>query len=147
MSYLRFTPDEYRTIADHCRRLGLGNRHQPAFRRLLVGSLRGQSHALAARISRLGRGKLNLLYWHFRERTPLVAKCCPYEFTRVEMQLVEEACVMVPFPVRFVRPFKSLLIELFQEEWPDLARKLACLSGQKFERLYEQVYERRREGA
>jgi hypothetical protein len=32
-----------------------------------------------------------------------------------------------------------MLIELFEEEWPALARKLAGLSGQQFKRLYAQV--------
>ena len=62
-------------------------------------------------------------------------------------EFAAEACVSAPFRVRFVRPFKSVLVELFQEEWPDLARKLTALSGHKFERLYEQLLERRREGA
>src|SRR5262249_37255488 len=39
MTYIRFTPSEYRLIGDCCRRDRLGERNQPAFRRLLVESL------------------------------------------------------------------------------------------------------------
>lgn len=138
MSYLRFTPGEYRTLSELSARQALSRRHQSAFRRLLVASLRQADPALAGRIARLSRDKANLLYWHFREHTP-AAPAPPTQFTAQELRLVAEACVKAPFPVRFVRPFKDMLIELFEEEWPALARKLAGLSGLQFERLYAQV--------
>ena len=137
MSYLRFTPDEYRTIARLCREHDLGGRHQPAFRRLLVEALRNACPALADRIARLGKAKLGVLYWHFRERTPTI-RTRP-QFTTQDLRLIVEACLTAPFRVRLVRPFKHVLIELFQEEWPALARKLARLSGHQFEELYEEV--------
>jgi hypothetical protein len=138
LSHLRFTPDEYRTLSELCARQALNRRHQPAFHRLLVASLRRADPALADRIARLSRDKVNLLYWHFRGQTP-AAPAPPAQFTSQELRLVAEACVKVPFPVRFVRPFKEMLVELFEEELPALARKLAGLSGQQFERLYAQV--------
>jgi hypothetical protein len=138
VSHLRFTPDEYRTLAELCARQALARRHQPAFHRLLVQALRSADPALADRVARLSRDKLNLLYWHFRGPAP-AAPPSPTEFTPQEMRLVAEACAKVPFPVRFVRPFRGMLIELFEEEWPGVARKLARLSGHQFEQLYEQV--------
>jgi hypothetical protein len=147
LSHLRFTPDEYRTIADLCRRHGLGHRSQPVFNRLLGALLCGRHPELADRLCRLRRGQLDLLYWHFRERTSPPWNAYPQEFSGDELRLLAEACAAAPFRVRFVRPFKSVLVELFQEEWPELARKLSALSGHKFERLYEQLCERRREGA
>jgi hypothetical protein len=143
LSYLRFTPDEYRTIADLCRELDLCGRHQPAFHRLLVQALRDVSPALATRIARLGRTKVGVLYWHFRERPTIIRT--PPQFTAQDMRLLAEACHMVPFRVRQVRPFKHVLIELFQEEWPALARKLTRLSGCQFEEIYEQVVCQRRQ--
>ena len=44
-----------------------------------------------------------------------------------------------PFPVRLVRPFKNVLIDQFEETRPELAQKLRWLSGQQFERLYNQA--------
>jgi hypothetical protein len=137
MSYLRFTPDEYRTIAELCQEHNLGSCNQPVFHRLLVQALRGTCPALATRLSRLGRSKRTILYWHFRTRTPAV-RTRP-QFTAHDLRLVAEACQTVPFRVRIVRPFKHVLVELFQDEWPDLAQKLARLSGRQFEQLYEQV--------
>jgi hypothetical protein len=143
LSYLRFTPDEYQTMADLCRWQRLGRLHQPAFRRHLADALKDINPDLAKRIARLGRAKLSVLYWHFRERT-LVVKS-PTQFTTQDLQLVAEACVTAPFPVRLVRPFKTVLVELFQDDWPGLARKLARLSGHQFEQLYEQVVCERRQ--
>lgn len=146
MSYLRFTPDEYGTIADLCREHDLDGRHQPAFRRLLIQALRDVSPALADRIARLGKAKLGVLYWHFRERPP--TDHTRPQFTVQDLRLVAEACLTAPFRVRLVRPFKHVLIELFQEEWPALARKLVHLSGHQFEQLYEEVVcEQRRDPA
>src|SRR5262249_46600743 len=129
------------------RRHGLGHRSQPVFKRLLGALLCGPHPELADRVCRLRRGQLDLLYWHFRERTPPPWVTCPHEFIGDELRLLAAACASGPCSVRFVRPFKGVLIELFQEEWPGLARKLSALSGPKFERLYEQLCDRRREGA
>ena len=146
MSYLRFTPDEYRTIADVCHEHRLDQLSQPAFHRRLMETLRRLAPALADRIARLGRAKRTLLYWHFRTRTPVVRP--RLTFTAQDLRLVAEACLTVPFRVRVVRPFKHVLVELFQEECPALARKLARLSGRQFEQLYEQVVcEQRRDKA
>ena len=145
MSHLRFTPAEYNAIAHFCREHHLGGRNQPAFRRLLVESLRGADPELARRVARLGRGKLNLLYWHFRDPVPSVNP--RPNFTAQELRLVSEACIAAPFPVRLVRPFKHLLVELFQEDWPELARKLSSLGGHQFERLYEKASERKQKEA
>src|SRR5436309_2589763 len=116
-------------LRDLCREHGLGRLHQPAFRRRLVAALRDAGDLPAERVARLGRDRLNLLYRHFREPTPTAPKPWPH-FTALELRLVREACLQFPFPVRFVRPFKGLLVELFEREWPALGQKLARLSGQ-----------------
>jgi hypothetical protein len=140
LSHLRFTPEEYRTIADLCRRHDLGRRHQPAFRRLLLAALQETCPALAGRLARLRRGEVDLLYRHFRERPAPAPE--RYELSSEELRTLAAACVTAPFTVRFVRPFRRMLVEVLQEEWPDLALKLAHMSGQQFERLYEQVRQR-----
>jgi hypothetical protein len=137
VSYLRFTPDDYRTILQACCRLDPGSHHRPAFKRRLVEALAGTSSSLAKRIARLRASDVRLLHDHFRERTRPANPW--HEFAPGELRALEDACAAAPFPVRFVRPFKRFLVDKFQEIWPDLARKISWLSGPQFERLYEQV--------
>jgi len=152
LSYLRFTPDEYRTIAGLCRRLRLGRQHRPGFKRLLVQALASVAPELGKRLARLRRSELGLLYNQFQERIGpgpgASANTGPrHDFTPAELQTVLDACVTPPSPVRFVRPFKHVLVELFAESAPELAQKLAHMSGHQFERLYEQACEQQRRGS
>ena len=144
MSYLRFTPDEYRTISRLCHRLRLGRQHRPGFKRLLLQALSSAAPALAKRIARLRRSELGLLYDHFQERIgPAIGADCPagprHDFTPEELQTLLDAFAGPPSQVRFVRPFKNVLVEMFAESSPELAQKLARMSGHQFERLYEQA--------
>jgi len=141
LTHIRFTPGEYRLIDDCCRRGRLGERHQPAFRRLLVESLRAPSPALACRVARLGRGEVALLYRHFHPGPP--APAGP-ELTAEEMRTLAAACLNAPFHVRFARAFKRLLVEMLEGPQPRLAHKVARMSGHQFERLYEQLSQRGR---
>jgi hypothetical protein len=58
-----------------------------------------------------------------------------------------EACISYPLPIRFVRPFRHMLVELFQDVSPELARKLNSLSGRQFEELYGEATERKKRGS
>jgi hypothetical protein len=156
LSYLRFTPDDYRLLARACRHVQLGGCSRAAFNRLLVESLSSSSPGLAQRIACLRRTELSLLYDHFRERLRPTAEGDrqgsdvdggEQGFTPGELRVIAEACLSAPFHVRFVRPFKRVLVELFQEAWPALAQKLARLSGSQFERLYEHACGQRRGSA
>jgi hypothetical protein len=148
MSYLRLSRDDYRTVSRLCYQLDLAFHPRPAFRRLLVEALRGVDLDLAGRVARLGHAELKLLQDHFRHRH------CPVgtgnevgawdEFSPEEREFLAEACVSAPFPVRFVRPFKRLLVEMLHGAWPDLARKVARLSGRQFELLYERACRRKK---
>lgn len=68
MSYLRFTPEEYRILCRQYRQLDLGGCHLPAFKRLLNKALAETAPTLARRLVRLRRGTFLLLYQHFRDR-------------------------------------------------------------------------------
>jgi hypothetical protein len=144
VAYLRFTPDEYRTLRDLHRRHGLDGRNLPSFKRLLVEALRGVSGHLARRITSLRGRRLELLYFHFRTRPPTVVR---HDLNAEELRLVEEACVSAPFPVRFVKPFKGLLAEMLERSRPELAEKIARMSGYQFERLYNRAVGREWWGA
>ena len=152
MSYLRFTHAEYQTMAHFCREQGLAARSQPAFKRSLVQALADASPALSRRVAGLGGARLNLLYLHFHFATRPAADAPPAadvegRFTPGELQTLAEACGSVPSPVRFVRPFRRVLVELFEEVAPALARKLDRLSGREWERLYDRARELRRRSA
>jgi hypothetical protein len=134
LRYLRFSPDDYRRLATLWHELIRDGHPQTAFKRLLIEALSGLSPNLAGRITRLHRDEFGILSNHFRERTHSARG---HDLTAEELQAVLEACVSPPFRVRFVRPFKDVLVELFQETWPELSRKVARLSGHQFERLYE----------
>jgi len=139
LSYLRFTPHDFATLTSLCRQHRLGERNLPTFKRLLVAALEAVAPELGRRVAGLRGSRLELLFHHFRDRTPLLPRAEPPEFTPEELVAVAEACQATPFPVRLVRPFKGVLIERFEGEWPDLARKLRWLSGQEFELLYGQL--------
>jgi hypothetical protein len=150
LAYLRFTPDDYRTLCDICQPLQLGARPLPAFKRLLLEALDALRPELAGWVARLRPRQLTLLYHHFRTpsapASSLGRNGWP-DFTPEEWRAMAGACVLAPFAVRFVRPFKRFLVAMFEETRPELARKLIQLSGQQFERLYEHFHRQRRESA
>ncbi len=134
MSYLRFTPEEYREVAHLCRTHRLAEGHLPGFTRRLVELLQASCPPLAARVARLRRAQLTLLFRHFSDG-PAPSGARP-ELSPEEKRALAAACEATPFPVRFVRPFRGLLVEMLEGPLPDLARKLAQMSGHQFERLY-----------
>jgi hypothetical protein len=139
LSYLRFSPDEYRTLSHLFVLKRLGDHNLPAFKRLLVAGLNETDRQLARQVARLRGRRLEMLYYHFRERTPPVRPSMPYDLDPEERATVVEACQSTPFPVRLVRPFKNVLISQFEDTRPELAQKLRWLSGHQFERLYNQA--------
>ncbi len=143
MSYLRLTPAEYHAVRRECLRLGLGRCSRPAFRRGLIAALAGHEPPLADKIARLRRPALRVLHEHFHlpAEAPRPKRV---DLTPDEWAAFAEACVSYPLPVRFVRPFRHMLVELFREVSPELASKLEKLTGRQFEHLYGQATERRR---
>jgi hypothetical protein len=145
LSYLRLTLAEYRTIRRECLRLRLGRCSRPAFRRTLVGALAVRWLPLAERVAALRRAELRLLHEHFAEPSFKSAPTGePTELSPEEWVAFAEACVSYPLPIRFVRPFRHMLVDLFRDASPELARKLEGLSARQFEELYEEATERRR---
>jgi hypothetical protein len=137
LSYLRFTPPEYRAVASACGRFRLVDHDLPTFHLLLVAAL-GPLPGLAGRIAGLRGRRLEILYLHFRERQRPAA-AGRHDLTFEELHLLAVACDTAPFRVRFARPFQSVLVELFEGARPELARKLAALSGRHFNRLYNRA--------
>jgi hypothetical protein len=136
LNYLRFTPTEYRTLSAVCHRLDLGTHSLPAFRRLLAVALAEASPKLARRVSRLRPGEAELLYRHFQPRPAAAVR---HDLTDEELSAFAQACGAASIPVRFVRPFQGTLVETVEELLPELAAKVARMSGYAFERLYNKA--------
>jgi hypothetical protein len=61
VAYLRFTPDEYRAIANLCRPFDLRNTRPRLVKQMLVASLADPLPPLADRIARLDHNQFHLL--------------------------------------------------------------------------------------
>jgi hypothetical protein len=130
VNYLRFTRREYRALCTLSTSLGSSQYSAHALRRLLASSLADTWPELAARINRLNKSQLAILYDHllqFRmpENKPSL---CPEE---VEF-LVATAGPLL-FQIRFVGPLKAALIKALRQTHPELADKLACLTTSEFQ--------------
>ena len=141
MSYLRFSPDEYRVLRRLVRATPLSEMDLPAVKRFLVANLPLDRLDLAMRIDRLEDGQLQLLYEHLVGHNPAGAMWDG--FTEAELNAVAYAWSSFPYPVRFLRYFRKPLVHLLSDGSPDLAQKLAGLSARQFRLLYEYVRGRR----
>ena len=140
MSYLRLPPADYRAITRVCRSLDLSCYNQPTFRRILVVALTDDWPQLAGRVRELRKAQMQVLYQHLRAAGNGGAR---RSFTPEEVQSLADACVVLSPSARFTRPIRRILVRSFRREAPRLSRKLARLSGAQFDRLYEQMQERR----
>ncbi len=59
-------------------------------------------------------------------------------FSAAEVQTLAAAWPALPLPSRFTRPLRQALILCLMAAHPKLARKVALLSGDGFDRLCEQ---------
>jgi hypothetical protein len=141
LSYLRFTPADYRAVARACREHGLAPLDLPTFRDLLAAALAADAPALAARVGGLDAGKTLLLQQHLRGKEPGAARPA---LTAAEWRTLGELCGAAPGATRFVGVFHRLLVRQLRKTAPGLARKLERLSPAQVERLYEQVRQQRR---
>ena len=146
MSYLRFTPDEYRILSYVCRRLTLHRRRPRHFKRLLTREVRSVAPSLAERITAFRWAELRLVFEHFAEGACPQTEDIPddprCEFDLLELMMIAEECATAPFPVRNFGHFKCILVERLPNAWPILAGKLSSLSVHQFERLFRQVSEK-----
>jgi hypothetical protein len=140
LAYLRLTRAEYQAIARCCRRYGLSERNLPSYRSRLVRGLAECNTELSVKVARLGRQQLNVLYGHFRYGRRSVNDIYPaIGFTERDLRAVAEACVPVPYSVRFFRPYQCLLVETLRARHPELALNLSRLSRSQFEALFQKV--------
>jgi hypothetical protein len=67
--------------------------------------------------------------------------------TEAELEAVAVAWDCFPYPNRFLRHFREILVHLLSDNFPRLAQKLAGLSEPQFTRLYDYVRGRGEENA
>jgi hypothetical protein len=147
MPYLRFSPEDYRTLCRLCLPHLPHALDLPAFRQLLLFALSDTHPSLAGRIAELDGHRLGILYDHFRERAAAARPEGEHGLGPKELHVLREACRCYPTTVRFLRPFKANLVQVLREVFPALAKKVRRLSDEQFARLYDQVIRRKKDSA
>ena len=140
MSYLRFSPEEYRALCRLCEQLPLGATGLTAFRHFLVAYMPLDQLELAKRIARLDDRPMRLLQKHLLGRRQAEApEGDKLPFTEEELKLITRTIDFPRHPLRLLRHFQKSMVERLSDSYPSLAWKLARLSERQFERLYEHV--------
>jgi hypothetical protein len=140
VTYLRFSPADYRNLCRFCQPPLHPRLHTLAFKRLLVTSLAEAQSSLAGRVAELRGPELRILRDHFNGRATAEAPAgAGHAFSAEELTTVAEACESFLHPVRILRHFRGALVGHLSDFFPALALKLARLSERQFSRLYEQV--------
>src|SRR6516162_9712548 len=144
MSYLRFSPDEYRALCRLAEQIPRGGMGLSALQHFLVANLPLAQLDLANRVARLDDLQMQLLHEHLQGQSLEDALAGEWDgFTEAELEAVADAWESFPYPRRFLRYFRRPLVHLLSDGSPDLARKLDGLSERQFTRLYEYVKGRR----
>ena len=144
MSYLRFSPDEYRALCRLAEQIPRGGMGLSALQHFLVANLPLAQLDLANRVARLDDLQMQLLHEHLQGQSLEDALAGEWDgFTEAELEAVADAWESFPYPRRFLRYFRRPLVHLLSDGSPDLARKLATLSERQFWLLFEYVRGRR----
>jgi hypothetical protein len=138
VSYLRFSPAEYRAIARLCGPLDLRQPRLAAFQRFLADSLADTFPSLAARLAGFRRHQVKILYDHLRKSADPAADVPPH-FSAEELQTLAAACRPLWGHARFAGLFHRTLVRSLQDSSPGLARKLDLLTRSQFQALCERV--------
>jgi hypothetical protein len=153
VSYLRFTPEEFRAIQQVCHSVNLSDDFFIFFKYFLFESLAGASPGLALRLAHLPARKRRILYQYLREQRaspvknnePLTKKdetgC---DLTFEELQAVRRASGPFFLHDGSLASFQDYLVYNLGETQPGLATKLARLHPRQIVRLYQQANKRSR---
>jgi hypothetical protein len=140
MSYLHFSPDEYRALCRVSQQVPLGSMDHSALQHFLVANLPLEQLDLANRVARLDDRPMRLLHKHLlgrRQAEALEGDKLP--LTEEELELITQAIDFPRHPLRFLWLVRKSMVERLSDHSPSLAWKLARLSERQFERLYERV--------
>jgi len=143
--YLRFTADEYESVARACRPLSL-NAPFRAFQRSLVDALLLNHPVMAARIAGLHEQQVCLLLCHLKdqrespsERPIAAADQAACELSFQEWRTIAHASALVALREDSLPSFKGRFLQEIAHAEPGLAARLARLSEGQVLALYEQV--------
>jgi hypothetical protein len=135
VSYLRFTPDDYRALASLWETLSLRHETPYTVKRRLVEAL-AQSHSgLAVRLAGFHTRQLRVLCDHLRGRKPIGR----HGLNAGELRLLTRAAGGLLSHVRFIQPMRRFLVQHFRDKHPSLAEKLHTMSLGQFELLCRQA--------
>jgi hypothetical protein len=152
LSYLRFTPEEFRAIRQACDPVHLNADFLAVFKYFLVEALDDTLPDLATRIRRFRRSQLVLLYGFLRQQRTAAAK------SQAQTRREESECGLTAEELQAVRyasdpfflhdgypgSFRDFLLYNLREARPRLAAKLARLHPRQIARLYQQAKRRSR---
>jgi hypothetical protein len=148
MSYLRFTPEDFRAIQKVCRSIKLSDDLFAVFKYFLVESLTNSRPGLSQRLGKLPARKIRILYDYLREQKPSPVKK-PMGFTKKagqgcaltfgELQAVRKASGVFFLHDGALYSFQDYLVYAFQKTAPGLAAKLGHLNQQQIARLFREV--------
>jgi hypothetical protein len=150
MSYLRFTPEEFRSIRRTCDLVELSDDFFAVFKHFLVESLSATLPILAIRIAGFRRPQLRLLYEFLRHQKTLEVRSregnrrgadeCGLMFE--ELQAIRRASGPFFLHDGSLGSFRDFLVYHFGKTRPGLAAKLARLGPRQIARLYHQANKR-----
>jgi hypothetical protein len=147
LSYLRFTPQEFRAIRQACDPVHLNADFLTDFKDFLVEALDDRLPDLASRIRRFRRPQLVLLYGFLRQQRTAAAKSQAQTrredgkcgLTAEELQAVRYATDQFFLYDGDLGSFRDFLLYSLRETRPRLAAKLAQLRPRQIARLYQQA--------
>src|SRR5262249_23027512 len=122
MTYLRFTPAEYRSIRRACRSADFADHFFPGFQRFLVQALLPGSPELSQKISRLYRYQIGIIYEYLKGRRSAREEL---RLTPAEFQAVVQVCEPFVFHQRFLSSFRAFLVRRLQAA-PKLAGEMGA---------------------
>jgi hypothetical protein len=150
LSYLRFTPEEFRAIRQACDSVHLSDDFFAVFKYYLVELMSDTLPDLAQRISRFRRPQLELLYGFLRRQKTSKAKrrrqagsgedAC--RLTSEELQAVMRASGPFFLHDGSLGSFQDYLVHILSEARPSLAARLARFRPRHIARLYHQANDR-----
>jgi hypothetical protein len=153
VSYLRFTPEEFRAIQQACRSIKLSDDYFAFFRYFLIEALAGSSPGLAQRLAQCNAWKLRILYGYLREqRAARVQRSdepsrgekdeARVGLTVREWQAVRQASSLFFLHDGKQPSFQNYLVFAFRETTPGLAIKLAELGVHQITWLFREMKHR-----
>jgi hypothetical protein len=152
VSYVRLTPEEFQAIRQTCDPVDLSGDFLAVFKYFLVEALTDKLPELAARILRLRKAQIVLLYGFLKRQRMSAAKSrgrssCErggYGLTSEELQTIRRASGPFFLQDGYLGSFQDYLMYNLRESRPGLAAKLADLRPRQIARLYQQTKRRSR---